>query len=74
MSEPRWLTPAERRTWLQVSALIELLPASLDAQLQRDADLTLTGYLVLAMLSETEGRALRMSELGARPNASPSRM
>ena len=71
---PRWLDPAERRAWLRVAALIELLPAALDAQLQRDADLTAAGYLMLAMLSEHPERALRMSELAARSNASPSRV
>ncbi|WP_369055548.1 MarR family winged helix-turn-helix transcriptional regulator [Kineococcus terrestris] len=74
MAEPRWLSAQERRVWLRVSALIELLPAALDAQLQRDADLTMTAYLTLAMLSEEPDRRLRMSELGARSNASPSRM
>lgn len=71
---PRWLTSDERRVWLRLSALMELLPAALDAQLQRDADLTKTAYLTLAMLSEEPTRSLRMSELGARSNASPSRI
>ncbi|MFD0484661.1 MarR family winged helix-turn-helix transcriptional regulator [Kineococcus sp. GCM10028916] len=71
---PRWLSTDERRVWLRLSALMELLPAALDAQLQRDADLTKTAYLTLAMLSEEPGRSLRMSELGARSNASPSRI
>jgi DNA-binding MarR family transcriptional regulator len=71
---PRWLSTDERRVWLRLSALMELLPAALDAQLQRDDDLTKTAYLTLAMLSEEPGRRLRMSELGARSNASPSRI
>ena len=71
---PRWLSADERRVWLRLSALMELLPAALDAQLQRDADLTKTAYLTLAMLSEEPSRSLRMSELGARSNASPSRI
>jgi len=74
VTEPRWLSPDERRVWLRLAALMELLPAALDAQLQRDADLTTTAYLTLAMLSEQEDQRLRMSELGARSNASPSRM
>ena len=74
MTEPRWLSPDERRVWLRLAALVELLPAALDAQLQRDADLTMTAYLTLAMLSEEGDHRLRMSELGARSNASPSRM
>ena len=72
--QPRWLSTEERRVWLRLSAVMELLPAALDAQLQRDAGLTVTGYLTLAMLSEEPTRSLRMSELGARSNASPSRI
>jgi DNA-binding MarR family transcriptional regulator len=51
-----------------------LLPAALDQQLQRDADLSHSSYIVLAMLSEAPDRSLRMSELAARANSSPSRL
>jgi DNA-binding MarR family transcriptional regulator len=51
-----------------------LLPAALDTQLQRDADLTHFAYFVLAMLSEAPGRSLRMSVLAARSSSSPSRL
>ncbi len=51
-----------------------LLPAALDAQLQKDASLTHFAYFTLAMLSEAPGRALRMSELAARSSSSPSRL
>ncbi|RRO20763.1 MarR family transcriptional regulator [Saccharopolyspora rhizosphaerae] len=51
-----------------------VVPAALDAQLQRDAGLTMFGYWVLAMLSEAPGRQLRMSHLAQQSNASPSRV
>lgn len=70
----RWLDDEEQAAWRQLAAVITRLPAALDAQLQRDADLTHFGYWVLAMLSEAPGGSLRMSELAARANASLSRL
>lgn len=74
MNEPRWLTPEERETWLRTVAVLELLPAALDAQLHADADLTQFEYMVLAMLSEVEGRQLRMSALAAHTTATLPRL
>jgi DNA-binding MarR family transcriptional regulator len=74
MSETRWLDDDEQRAWRRLAAVMTLLPAALDAQLQRDATLTHFAYFVLAMLSEAPGRALRMSELAARSCSSPSRL
>jgi DNA-binding MarR family transcriptional regulator len=74
MSEPRWLDDDEQRAWRRFAAVMTLLPAALDAQLQRDAGLTHFAYFTLAMLSEAPGRALRMSELAARSSSSPSRL
>jgi DNA-binding MarR family transcriptional regulator len=74
MSETRWLDDNEQRAWRRLAAVMTLLPAALDAQLQRDASLTHFAYFVLAMLSEAPGRALRMSELAARSSSSPSRL
>lgn len=51
-----------------------LLPAALDAQLQRDAGLTQFSYLVLAMLSEAPGRTLPMSALASMVSSSLSRL
>jgi DNA-binding MarR family transcriptional regulator len=70
----RWLSPVEQHAWRRLAALTVLLPAALESQLQRDADLTHFGYWVLAMLSETPQRSLRMSELAAMANGSQSRL
>ena len=69
-----WLTDQEQRAWRKLAAVILLLPAALESQLQRDADLTHFGYWVLAMLSEAPGRARRMSELASLSHGSQSRL
>ena len=70
----RWLTEEELRSWLPLAGVMLRLGTALDSQLQRDSDLTHFDYLCLAMLSESEGRTLRMSELAAQVNASLSRL
>jgi DNA-binding MarR family transcriptional regulator len=74
VEDTRWLTDDEQRAWRRLGAVMTLLPAALDTQLQRDAELTHFGYWVLAMLSEAPGRAARMSELAALANGSQSRL
>src|SRR4029453_11032022 len=74
MTEPRWLNADERRAWLALLSINTLLPSALDTQLQSAGKLSLFDYNVLAMLSETEGRYLPMSELAARTSASLSRL
>jgi DNA-binding MarR family transcriptional regulator len=72
--EARWLDADERAAWLALAGVVTLLPAALDAQLQRDADLSHFEYMVLAMLSERPSRTARMSELAALANGSLSRL
>jgi DNA-binding MarR family transcriptional regulator len=73
-AEPRWLTPDEEEAWKAVAAIFVLLPAALDAQLQRDADLNVFEYFVLSALSTAEDRTLRMSDLAEIANGSLSRL
>lgn len=70
----RWLTAEERAAWLGLNAVLLKLPALLDAQLQRDVDLTYFEYMVLAMLSEQPDRRLRMSRLAVLTSGSLSRL
>jgi DNA-binding MarR family transcriptional regulator len=70
----RWLDDDEQRAWLKLAGVMLKLGPALDSQLQRDSDLNHFGYLCLAMLSESEDRTLRMSELAARTNSSLSRL
>ena len=72
--EPRWLDADERAAWLSLAGVVTLLPAALDAQLQRDADLNHFEYLVLAGLSETPDHSRRMSDLAGFANGSLSRL
>jgi len=70
----KWLTAAQLDSWLAVVRLISWLPWSIDQQLRRDSNLLMVEYQVLAILSETPERTMRMSSLAALTNASLSRL
>jgi DNA-binding MarR family transcriptional regulator len=70
----KWLTAAELDSWLSVVRLMIWLPWSIDQQLQRDSNLRMVEYQVLAMLSESPQRTMRMSSLAEVTNASLSRL
>ncbi len=70
----RWLTDDEQRAWLAWLGASELLMASLDAQLQRDAGMPHAYYSILAQLSAAPDRTRRMSDLANVVNASASRL
>ena len=72
--DPRWLSDDEQRAWRSLAAVMLRLPAELESQLQRDADMSHFEYWVLAMLSEAPDRSLRLSHLAPRCNASLSRL
>ncbi|MFI1735501.1 MarR family winged helix-turn-helix transcriptional regulator [Streptomyces acidicola] len=59
----RWLSPEEQRAWRAYIAASALLEDTLDRQLQQEAGLPHLYYSVLAMLSETPDRRLRMTDL-----------
>jgi len=70
----RWLDEDELQAWLALAGVMLKLGPALDSQLQRDCDLTHFDYLCLAMLSESEDRTLRMSDLAGRTNSTLSRL
>lgn len=70
----RWLDDEERAAWLGLIAVSELLPSVLDSQLRRDSGITHFEYFVLAVLSESPERTLRMTELGRMTNATLPRL
>ena len=72
--QPRWLTDEEQETWRALAGVLIKVPAALDAQLQRDAQLSYFEYLVLSWLSMAEERTRRMSELADLVNGSLSRL
>jgi DNA-binding MarR family transcriptional regulator len=69
-----WLDDEQQAAWRGVVALFTKLPAALESDLQRSAGLTLYEYVVLALLSESVGQTLQMSELAAGTNSSLSRL
>ena len=53
-----WLSESEVNSWLSVVRLMMWLPWSVDQQLQRDSDLAMVEYQVLAMLFERPDRTM----------------
>ncbi|MEV4706434.1 MarR family transcriptional regulator [Actinoplanes sp. NPDC049316] len=74
MEEPRWLDAEELQTWCTLTGLLVRLPSALDAQLQRDAGISLFEYQTMAALSEAPGRSMRMSRLAMFAEGSLPRM
>lgn len=72
--EPRWLTSKQSDAWIELAAVLVVLPAALDSQLQRDAGLSHFEYQVLALLSTAPDRTANMTELASRTNGSASRL
>jgi DNA-binding MarR family transcriptional regulator len=70
----KWLTDAELDSWLSLVRLMTWLPWSIDQQLRRDSNLGMVEYQVLAMLSKSPERTMRMSSLAEVTNASLSRL
>jgi len=73
-AQVEWLTADQLESWLSVVRLLIWLPWALDQQLQRDSNLGMVEYQVLAKLSEGPERTMRMSALGAVTNISLSRL
>jgi DNA-binding MarR family transcriptional regulator len=70
----RWLDDRERAAWMEIVVVMTKLPAMLDAQLQRDADLTHFEYGMMSMLSTSPDQTRRMHELADLTSASLSRL
>lgn len=68
------LDDQDLETWAALATLLEWLPPTLDAQLQRDAGLTHFEYGILYALAHAEARTLRMSTLADYANSSLSRL
>jgi DNA-binding MarR family transcriptional regulator len=73
-NQDQWLSEDELASWLSVVRLITRLPWAIDAQLQRDADLSMVEYMTMAMLSNAPERTKRMSELAELTSTSLSRL
>ncbi|WP_073708012.1 MULTISPECIES: MarR family winged helix-turn-helix transcriptional regulator [Glutamicibacter] len=72
--KPVWLSQPERDAWLGLHAVMTLLPAALDSDLQGLEGITLFDYHMLAMLSEAKDHQLTMTTLASHTSASLSRL
>ncbi len=70
----RWLDAGEQLAWRAWLSSTQLLADRLDRELTREAGISHAYYEILVQLSETPGRALRMSELAERSLSSRSRL
>jgi DNA-binding MarR family transcriptional regulator len=70
----RWLTPEEQRAWRAYIAAAALLEDALDRQLQQEAGMPHLYYSILATLSESPERRLRMTDLAERLKITRSRL
>lgn len=73
-SAPRWLDDEQQRSWRGLAALLHVLPAALDRQLQEEAGMPHAYYMILAMLSEAPDRSMRMARLAHITSTSASRL
>src|ERR1700744_485132 len=67
-----WLTPSQLSSWLSVVRLFTRLPWAIDTQLQRDADLSMGEYMVMAMLRDVPTWTRGRSDLPDPVSTSPS--
>jgi len=72
--ETRWLTAEEQLAWRTFLTACQTLFSAVDAQLLRDSDIPHGYYEILVRLSETPGRALRMTQLAEASTSSKSRL
>ncbi|MBX9397271.1 MarR family transcriptional regulator [Streptomyces sp. TRM72054] len=70
----RWLTPEEQRAWRAYMGATLLLEDALDRQLQQEAGMPHLYYSILANLSETPERRLRMTDLAEKLKITRSRL
>ena len=73
LAAPRWLTDEQQQVWRTYLLGSALLEERIEADL-RPFGLDLAEYEILALLSETDGRRLRMAELAAAVHQSRSRL
>lgn len=59
-----------QQDWIAFVKVLLVLPGALEAQLLRDSDLTLLGYMILARLADTPDATLQMSQIATMANGS----
>jgi DNA-binding MarR family transcriptional regulator len=66
VTEPRWLSDTEMRTWLGYRRMRRLLDLKVNRDLAADAGLSEQDYDVLSILSDLPDQRLRVGELSER--------
>lgn len=74
MDSPRWLDTEQQAAWQDLLTVAIGLPALLDRQLERDADISNFEYSVLARLSMAPQLTMRLSELASHCNSTLPRL
>ena len=69
---PKWLDEAEMRAWRTFIETFADLQSALDADLEREQQISLGDYQVLVFLSEAPKRRMRMCDLASVLHLSPS--
>ena len=72
--ETRWLDGDEQAAWRPLVSVLLTLPAALDAQLQRQSNLTFYEYVVLDGLEAAGDDGYRMTDLAAATSSALSRL
>lgn len=72
--EVPWLDLEQLWAWMHLVAMVEALPAALDAQLKRDAGINRFEYMILVGLSDSPDRTMAMSQLALAATGSLSRL
>ncbi|MGW1762386.1 MarR family winged helix-turn-helix transcriptional regulator [Streptomyces mirabilis] len=73
-TEPHWLDADQQQQWYAFAYVLNLLPAALDARMQRGAGIGQFDYMVMASLSMAPERTLRMSDLAQYAGSTLSRL
>ena len=73
MPQPRWLDDDQQLAWRAMLAIVNRAFPELERTF-KEHDLLTVQYGILAALSETPGRTMRLSDLADRSNTSPSRL
>jgi DNA-binding MarR family transcriptional regulator len=71
---PRWLDDTEAEAWINLVRMLMLLPAALDRQLREEAGIPHPYYQILANLSASPDRAIRMTDLARMVGTTSSRL
>jgi DNA-binding MarR family transcriptional regulator len=74
MTQTRWLSPQEQRSWRAFLSACRLLFTEMDSHLQHVAGIPHAYYEILVALSEAPGRELRMTQLADASTSSKSRL